>query len=350
MATFQFSKASKKKAKLRLALMGVSGSGKTYTALSIAKGLGKRVALIDTEHGSASKYSDFFEFDVVDLESFSVDNYTAAISEAVKAKYDVLIIDSLSHAWSGKDGIIEFKDKKAASSGNDFAAWRYATPLHTRFVESILSAPLHIIATMRSEMEYAPTTDDRGKAVIRKLGLAPVQRKGIEYEFDLVGDINLEHQLIITKSRIPGFADEVFNKPNERLGEKLLEWLDSGAEMTPRPEPQLVAPASKPEPKKEAPVPTPTPAEPAPQPAESEGFTVEQAHDFIPAKTGQYAGMRLRDYPTELLGTVISSPKASERLHQMAYVVLEMREAGDAAPEETIAPEPEQEVQQQPLA
>ena len=345
-----FKKATKEKSKLRLALIGPTGSGKTYSALAIAEGLGDRVAVIDTERGSASKYAGIFNFDVLELETFSVENYMAAIAEAVKAKYDVLVIDSLSHAWAGKDGILEFIDKKSAANpgGSSFMNWRSATPLHNKFVDSILAAPLHVIATMRSKTEWVVEKDDRGKSTPRKVGLAPVQRDGVEYEFDVIGDMTPEHRLVVSKSRIPGLADDVLDKPGRALGERLRAWLEEGNTPTSQREIQLAAPAPKPEPKRETPVPTPTPVEPAP-PAESEGFTVEQAHDFIPAKTGQYAGMRLRDYPTELLGTVISSSKASDRLRQMAYVVLEMREAGDAAPEETIAPEPEQEVQQ-PLA
>ena len=346
-----FKKATKEKSKLRLALIGPTGSGKTYSALAIAQGLGDRVAVIDTERGSASKYAGIFNFDVLELETFSVENYMAAIAEAVKAKYDVLVIDSLSHAWAGKDGILEYIDKKGAANpgGSSFMNWRSATPLHNKFVDSILAAPLHVIATMRSKTEWVVEKDDRGKSTPRKVGLAPVQRDGVEYEFDVIGDMTPEHRLVVSKSRIPGLADDVLDKPGRALGERLRAWLEEGNTPTPHP----VAPAPKPEPKQEAPAPTATPAPvepaPAPQPA-SEGFTVEQAHDFIPAKTGPYAGMRLRDYPTELLGTVISSPKASERLHQMAYVVLEMREAGENAPDEKIAPEPEQEVQQQPLA
>ena len=124
--TLAFQKATKRQAKLRMALIGPSGSGKTFTALTLATALGKRVGVIDTEHGSASKYADRFAFDCLNLTSFSPGTYVEAIAAAAAAGFDVLIIDSLSHAWSGKDGALEQVDKKAAASrsGNSFTAWR----------------------------------------------------------------------------------------------------------------------------------------------------------------------------------------------------------------------------------
>ncbi len=149
-----FKKATKKDSKLRLGLMGPAGSGKTYTALAVAKHFGGRVAVIDSEHGSASKYADLFDFDVLELASFSPNDYTNAIKAA--EGYDVLIIDSLSHAWSGKNGALELVDKAAArsKSGNSFAAWREVTPLHNQMVEAIMEAKLHLIATLRSNGLY----------------------------------------------------------------------------------------------------------------------------------------------------------------------------------------------------
>src|SRR5690606_21534998 len=141
-----FQKATKKSARLRMALIGVAGAGKTYTALSIAQNLGQKVAVVDTERGSASKYSDMFDFDVMEMESYGPKVYVDAIHAAEEAGYDVLIIDSLSHAWAGKDGALEMVDRaaKRAQSGNTFGAWRDVSPLHNQMVDAIVSSRIHI--------------------------------------------------------------------------------------------------------------------------------------------------------------------------------------------------------------
>lgn len=243
-----FRKAVKSQSKLRLALIGPSGSGKTYTALSVARGLGQKVAVIDTEHGSASKYADQFGFDVLELETFSPATYVQAIQAAEAAGYEVVVIDSLSHAWMGKDGALELVDKATArsKSGNSYTAWREVTPQHNQMIDAIVRSKCHIVATMRAKTEYLQEKDDRsGKTVIRKVGLAPVQRDGMEYEFDLVGDIDHEHRLVVTKSRIASLADAVIPKPGAEFAATLRDWLNSG-EAVPEVERPLVS--SKPSP------------------------------------------------------------------------------------------------------
>lgn len=225
-----FVKAERKKAKLRLALVGPSGSGKTMSALKIAQGLGSSIAVLDTEHGSASKYAgDVAEFDTLELSEYHPQKFIDGIKAA--AKYDVLIIDSLSHAWVGDGGILAQVDAVAARSrsNNSFSAWRDVTPLHNRLINAILSAPVHVICTMRAKTEYSQEKDDRGRTVIRKVGLAPIQRDGVEYEFDVVGDLNTNHELSITKSRCQPLSGRVIHAPSEALGVELLEWLSSGA-------------------------------------------------------------------------------------------------------------------------
>lgn len=228
-----FKKASKSQSRLRLGLVGVSGSGKTFSALAVGTALAAhyegRVALIDTEHGSASKYADRFNFDVLELVDFNPKNYIDAI-KAASDYYDVLIIDSLSHAWSGSGGVLEMVDNaaKRSQSNNSFTAWRDVTPLHNQLVEAIVGAPIHLIATMRSKTEYVLEKDDRGKTTPRKVGMAPVQRDGLEYEFDLVGDMDTNNTLIISKSRIPALSCKVINKPGAELGDTLFAWLTDG--------------------------------------------------------------------------------------------------------------------------
>lgn len=234
-----FKPASKKQSRARIALLGPSGSGKTYTALRLAHCLaeGGRVAYIDTERGSASKYvgdpnpdGGVFEFDCVDdWPDFAVERYIQAINEAGKAGYSVLIIDSLSHAWAGPGGLLEFVDARTAANkgGNSYTSWRDATPKHNALIDAILRAPMHIIATMRVKQEYV-LEEKNGKKVPRKVGLQPVQRDGLEYEFDVVLDID-SSAATVSKTRCSSIADKRFVNPGADLGNELLRWLGGGA-------------------------------------------------------------------------------------------------------------------------
>jgi hypothetical protein len=233
MTTFQFGRATKARSRARLALIGPSGSGKTFSALSIATSLGGRIAVIDTEHGSASKYADQFDFDVLELGTFGPLTYVEAMKAA--AEYDILIIDSLSHAWMGKDGALEQVDRaaKRSPSGNSFAAWRDVTPQHNALVEALVAHPAHLIVTMRSKTEYVLDTEERGGrkvTVPRKVGTAPVQRDGLEYEFDVVADMTLDHDMVVTKTRAPALDGKVFHNPGEDVANLLWAWLSAGEE------------------------------------------------------------------------------------------------------------------------
>ncbi len=239
---FTFQPATQQQSRLRLALIGPAGSGKTYSALQIAQHLGPRVALIDTEHGSASKYASLFCFDVLELTTFDPRTYVGAIQAADAVGYDVLIIDSLSHAWMGKDGALELVDRAAKRSptANSFAAWRDVTPLHNALVDAILASRCHVIATLRAKTEYVQDKDEKGKTVIRKVGLAPVQRDGLEYEFDVVGDLDQDNTLIVTKTRCPELAAAVIAKPGHELAATLKAWLGQGSPpVEPPPPPEL---------------------------------------------------------------------------------------------------------------
>lgn len=228
--TITFAPATKKQAKGRIAFVGGPGTGKTYSALALAQGLAPsgRIALIDTEHGSASKYAgDPFTFDTLSLDSFDPRLGVEAIKAAEAAGYEVIVIDSLSHFWMGKDGALEQVDRRAA--GNKFTAWREVTPMHTGLVEAILQSKAHVIATMRAKVEYVVEVNDKGKSVPRKVGLAPVQREGVEFEFDVVGDIDQDHNLRITKTRCRALTDQVIPKPGAELAATLRAWLSEGA-------------------------------------------------------------------------------------------------------------------------
>ncbi|MDH3944854.1 MAG: ATP-binding protein [Anaerolineae bacterium] len=230
----EFKKATKEQAKLRLALFGPSGSGKTFTGLRLAGGLGGKVAVIDTERGSASKYADRFEFDVLDLPKTDIDTYCQAISLAGRAGYDVLIIDSLTHAWHE---LLSEVDKLATSKyrGNTWSAWSEGTPKQRRLVNALLSFPGHIVATMRTKTEWTVQDAGNGKTRPVRVGLAPEQGKGIEYEFDLLMELSPEHIANVIKDRTGKFQDRIIDKPGEELGKELADWLKEGAAPAPRP-------------------------------------------------------------------------------------------------------------------
>lgn len=241
-----FVKAVKHESRLRLAIAGPSGSGKTFTALTLATALGDggSIAVIDTERGSASKYADLFTFDVNVLETFHPEVYIRAIHEAEQARYAVLVIDSLSHAWNGPGGILELVERaaKMSKSGNTYTAWADATPLQNKLIDAITRSPLHIIATMRSKQEYSLEKDERtGKTVPRKVGMAPIQRADVEYEFDLFCEMDHENNMIVQKSRCPELAGQIIAKPGAEVAETLKRWL-AGAPAPERP----VAPAPQP--------------------------------------------------------------------------------------------------------
>lgn len=226
---FEFKKATKSQSKARIALNGPAGSGKTYSALAIAKNLGGKVAVIDTERGSASKYASDFEFDTLDLSDHDPRNYVEAVKMAAKSGYNVCIIDSLSHAWMGTGGALEMADNASKRGGNTFTAWRDVTPMHNKLVDTILSAPMHIIVTMRTHTEYVMEKDERGKTVPKKIGLAPVQRKGVEFEFDIIGDMDLDNNLIVSKTRCSALNRKTFFQPGKDFADIVKSWLSDGS-------------------------------------------------------------------------------------------------------------------------
>lgn len=232
----QFTKATRKKSRLRLALTGPSGSGKTYSALMIAKGLGGKIAVIDTEHGSASLYSNLCEFDTMELTApYSPERYIQAIKAAEAAGYDTLIIDSTTHEWSGSGGCLEINDTTAQAKfrGNTWSAWNDTTPRHRKFIDAMLQSPMHIIATGRSKTETSQEDAGNGKKKVVKLGMKTEQRDGFEYEFTVVLDItHAGHYAIASKDRTNLYGDDPF-KITEQTGADLAAWLDLGVDSDP---------------------------------------------------------------------------------------------------------------------
>lgn len=228
-----FKKAQKKKSKLRAQFVGPSGSGKTWTALELATLLrqhfGGKIAVIDSERGSASKYSDRFEFDVEDLEKFGPEVYVEKIKEAERQGYTVLVIDSMSHEWAGTGGILEKVDN-AAASGNKWAGWRVGTPAHTAFIDALLQSKCHVIATARAKTEWVLELNDKGKQVPKAVGMGSVQRDGVEYEFDVVVQLSLEHVGTVSKTRASALDKAVLRNPGPELATALIGWLEGGVE------------------------------------------------------------------------------------------------------------------------
>jgi len=230
-----FVKATRAGSLLRLALFGPSGSGKTFSALRIAHGLGGKIAAIDSERGRIRKYADrdvepIFTFDVSELvESKSIETYVNELSAAQDAGYNVLIIDSLTHPWDDLREEVQALSETSRYRGNYWAAWSEGTPKQRAFVDALLGFNGHIIATMRSKTEW--TTDmSSGSARPKRVGLTPEQGKGIEYEFDLLIELDTQHNGTVIKDDTGKFQDKIIEKPDEAFGEELKAWLSTFGE------------------------------------------------------------------------------------------------------------------------
>jgi len=240
-----FTKATKRKAKLKIALKGAAGTGKTFSALVIARVLGGKTALADSEHGRALLYADRFDFDHQSLETFSLDTYVAVLREMADGGYSVGILDSISHAWVGKGGALEEVDRRTGAHESKFSSgWKAVTPKQNNFVDAMRGYPGHLIATMRTKMEYVLEENDRGKKVPKKVGLAPVQREGMEYEFDFIFDLDGD-KIHVTKSSFSALDNAVLTR-DELPGaiEKIKAWLEDGSPPAP-PAPKTVTPYEK---------------------------------------------------------------------------------------------------------
>lgn len=246
MSAITFQKATKANLKARLAIDGPTGSGKTFTSLEVGCYLAakatldagmeampakRRVVFIDSERGSGTTYSDEFDYDYYRFEPpYEPARLIEVLKAAEEQGYGVVIIDSLSHFWEGEGGTLDIADAAAERArGNSFAGWKVATPALRHLVDTILGLDCHVITTMRSKMEYVLETNDKGKQVPRKVGLAPVMRQGIDYEFTVVVDMDLEHRMVVSKSRCKVLADQVI-QPNRAkdMAATFLKWLEAG--------------------------------------------------------------------------------------------------------------------------
>ena len=217
-------KARRGKKKLRMALVGVPGAGKTFSALAIASGMATKILLIDTENGSSELYADKFDFDVLPLDQYHPNKFIEAIIEGGRLGYEAIIIDSLSHAWY----------EMLELAGGKFDGWAKVKPLERKLMDSMLHSPSHIFASMRSKSEYVMEDyQHQGKTKVKpvKVGTSAVQAQGIEYEFDIAGDLDLSHLFSITKSRCEQLTDTRWLKPGKELADILTAWLSEGVDV-----------------------------------------------------------------------------------------------------------------------
>ena len=219
-----FKKAERSQSKLRLCMSGPSGSGKSYSSLLIARGLGGTIGAIDTERGSLTKYSGVADFDVMELDEYSAKSFSKAIELA--NTYNVLIVDSFTHLWHWA---LDYNEKiaQAKFKGNSWSAWSETTPIVTGVYDMLLRFPGHVIVTLRSKTEWAV---ESGRPV--RVGLAPEARKGSEFEFDMVLQLDTNHIATVTKDRTGEFQDQLIDHPGEVFGGQLLSWLNEGEPVT----------------------------------------------------------------------------------------------------------------------
>lgn len=257
-------KAQRKRVKLKIGLAAPSGGGKTASSLILAYGLLKgehpdwsdeqiwdHIAIVDTENGSGELYANcrigstvIGAYNAISLEPpYEPSKYIEAINACKDAGMEVCIVDSLSHAWSGRGGLLEKQGNVSKRTGNSYTAWREITPLHNALVDTLLQTDMHVICTMRSKTEYVQEKDEKGRTTVRKVGMAPVQRDGMEYEFSMFLEIDAEHQAFVSKDRT-GVIDGQYFVVTPSVGENLAKWLDSGAPADT--EPVVVSEYSKP--------------------------------------------------------------------------------------------------------
>lgn len=232
-----FQRAKRSQSKLRLALLGISGVGKTYGALLIAKGLGGRVALIDTENNSASLYDDLVEFDCLNMRhdepgGYHPRRYVDYIKAAESEGYDVLIIDSISPEWDGVGGMLQLSEQIARTKtrGNTFTAWNFVNPYHVEFINAILQSKMHVIVTIKQKTDYVLSQDQNGKTVPSKIGLKPIQRDNFEYDYSVVLELNTSKHALASKDRTRLFDTEIPFQITEQTGKDLSEWLHKNSD------------------------------------------------------------------------------------------------------------------------
>jgi hypothetical protein len=226
----QLRQATRTKAKIRLGLSAVSGGGKTYSAIKIAKGLSagnlSKVAIIDTENGSADLYAHLGNYNVLTLHPpYTPERYVECIKSCEEAGMEVIIVDSITHEWNGKGGILEIH---SSMTGNSFTNWSSLTPRHQKFIDAILQSKCHVITTVRRKQDYDLSKDSNGKTKVEKAGLKEETREGFEYELTANIELDIKHNATALKDRTGLFMDKPAFTPSEETGKMLLDWCEMG--------------------------------------------------------------------------------------------------------------------------
>ena len=235
-----FRTATRKRMPLKMVIDGAAGSGKTYTALRLAHLLGKNVFVIDTQYGSAGLYAGEvvdgkpWNFQHTVLSSYTVEWYIDAIQTAERLGADVIVIDSLSSAWDDAGGILEMVERESNQKTADgrprgtFSAWNKGGELYKRLIKALLSSPCHLICTLRTKVDYVMETDENGRTRVRKQGTKPIQREGIDYEFDLGFSMDMTNTATVTKTHSSFFPmGTTIPQPGPETAEKIQEWLNT---------------------------------------------------------------------------------------------------------------------------
>ena len=213
--------SSRTQARIKLALQGCSGAGKSYSSLLLAYGLTNnwnKIAVIDTENSSADLYAHLGTYNVLPMtEPYTPERYIEAISICEQAGMEVIIIDSISHCW---DYLL---DVHANLQGNSFTNWAKITPRQNAFIQRMLNSSCHIIATMRTKQDYV-LNEKNGKMIPEKVGLKSVQRDNVDYEFTLVFDLNIKNQAVASKDRTGLFMGKPEFTITPNTGREILKW------------------------------------------------------------------------------------------------------------------------------
>lgn len=227
----QLQNAERKRVKLRLNIASPSGFGKTYSALLIAYGLSgnwQKIAVIDTENDSASLYSHLGEFKTISLiPPYTPDRYIEAIKICEEAGMEVIVIDSITHVWKGQGGLLEYQN----SLGGRYQDWAKATPLYSKWLNTILQSKSHVITTNRKKQGYNMITEGN-KTKVEKAGLDDEIRDGYEYEMTLALEIvNDKHLARASKDRTGLFVDKPEFVITADTGKTILKWCNTGKEL-----------------------------------------------------------------------------------------------------------------------
>jgi len=223
----QATKATRKKLHLKIALIGPSGSGKTYSALRLAKGIGGKTLLINTEGDRGYIYADEFEYDIVDITApFTSEKFVEAIEYGEKNGYENIIVDSASHEWMGRGGLLEVHD---AMPGNSYTNWAKITPKHNRFLDAMLYCKAHLISNLRGKDQYV-IEEKNGKQTPKKIGVGAEQRQGFEYECQLTFNIEQDSHIASVSKDNTHLFDGKYEVLTEAHGALLKQWSEQGVD------------------------------------------------------------------------------------------------------------------------